>query len=621
MPFFPSSSGVQINGGNFYDIAGDMNLQSAQPPRADSEQLTPLQSLGLLLGPAEHEQHAGATMMLSYVCAHRDAASTVMLRPPLPSPSIPPIYHGQSQLEFDQSFEYPPSTTESSLRAELPDTYYGANFLNRAIEYPSKNYEERSPPGIRPSPNDFCSEAPLNFNAVNYAVLPWAGSHEPKTNINGGTFIGGNVNHIQHGRGEPGLHILHRAAAGDALHDSGERYPQPRCHPETRTQLLESLYKWSKKSRTALLWLYGPAGAGKSAIAQSLCHKLELGGRLGGSFFFKRGHASRGNAMKLFPTIAYQLALVLPEFKRAVVESVENDPSIVDRSLSVQLQKLIIEPRRANISRRTLVFVIDGLDKCEEQPFQQEILRSIGNAIQQKQLPLRFLVASRAEPHIGEVFREPCLDGVHRPLNIHQSFRDVRTYLREEFSRIHHEHHETMGRFPWPWPSETVVEGLVEKSSGYFVYASTVVKFVDDKNFRPTDRLDIILDIAEPDVGSESPFGAIDQLYTQILSAVPSRYQLLKSLNLLELRPGDVRLALRGLHSVVQLPLDDEDLSLRLTVHHASFLDFLSDPTRSGIFYVAGPEHRTELARQILKALSNTHDDPSLNRNGGHVAW
>ncbi|KAJ6598310.1 hypothetical protein DFH09DRAFT_903600, partial [Mycena vulgaris] len=49
--------------------------------------------------------------------------------------------------------------------------------------------------------------------------------------------------------------------------------------------------------------------------------------------------------------------------------------------------------------------------------------------------------------------------------------------------------------------------------------SSTVIKFIDDKNFRPTERLDIIMGIAESDFGS--PFSALDQLYTEILTAVP----------------------------------------------------------------------------------------------------
>ncbi|KAK6991571.1 hypothetical protein R3P38DRAFT_2533478, partial [Favolaschia claudopus] len=55
-----------------------------------------------------------------------------------------------------------------------------------------------------------------------------------------------------------------------------------------------------------------PAGTGKSAIAQSFCEELQAQTSLAGSFFFKRGHPSRGNATKLWPTIAYQLALISP---------------------------------------------------------------------------------------------------------------------------------------------------------------------------------------------------------------------------------------------------------------------------------------------------------------------
>ncbi|KAJ7910301.1 hypothetical protein B0H13DRAFT_1472512, partial [Mycena leptocephala] len=69
------------------------------------------------------------------------------------------------------------------------------------------------------------------------------------------------------------LHLLYRASANDASYDSAERYPQPRCHPETRTSMLQELNAWSSQHNpeTRILWLHGPAGAGKSAIAQSFC--------------------------------------------------------------------------------------------------------------------------------------------------------------------------------------------------------------------------------------------------------------------------------------------------------------------------------------------------------------
>ncbi|KAJ7794495.1 hypothetical protein B0H14DRAFT_2181389, partial [Mycena olivaceomarginata] len=200
------------------------------------------------------------------------------------------------------------------------------------------------------------------------------------------------------------------------------------------------------------------------------------------------------------------------------------------------------------------------------------------------------LIASRPEPHIHDIFVGPFLNSCHRPFNINKSFEDIRNYLENEFARIYTEHHETMATVPLPWPAAQDIGRLVEKSSGYFIYASTVIKFIDDQYFRPAERLDIIMGIAGPD--SESPYAALDQLYTQILVDNPKavRPRLLRLLNviaakfnlaipvieqLLELKPGDFRLTLRGLHSLVKI---DED---NITVHHASFLDFLDDPTRS----------------------------------------
>jgi hypothetical protein len=381
-----------------------------------------------------------------------------------------------------------------------------------------------------------------------------------------------------------------------------------------------------------ILWLHGPAGAGKSAVAQTLCQDLVAEGRLGASFFFKRGDPSRGEGMKLFPTIAYHLACLLPEFRTAIVNQMENDPGVFNKSPLIQLEKLLIEPSRAIDLARTLVIVIDGLDECAGEKRQLEIVRSIGQGLLVPQLPLRFLIASRPEAHISDLFREPHLKGLHRKFNIHPSFNDIHTYLRDEFARIYRDH-GTMVDVPGPWPSQKVVKHLIQKSSGYFIYASTVIKFIDDLDFRPTDRLEIIMGIAEPH--HESPLSTLDQLYTQILGVVPGHSQLLRILSvlatqlvlpifqieqLLGLKPGDVWLTFRRVHSVINVPSQSTDEDI-LIVHHASFLDFLNDQTRSSAFYTGiSSVHHQNLVEDILKAFSYTNDDRSLNAVG-HVAW
>ncbi|KAJ7798480.1 hypothetical protein B0H13DRAFT_1673974 [Mycena leptocephala] len=189
-----------------------------------------------------------------------------------------------------------------------------------------------------------------------------------------------------------------------------------------------------------------------------------------------------------------------------------------------------------------------------------------------------------------------------------------------------------MSGFVSPWPSSEIVEELVRKSSGYFIYVSTVVKFIDDKRFRPVERLDVVLGIKTSMSGS--PFDTLDDLYHEILSGVPLdfRPKLIEILvvisadihlsvpdieQLVELETGDVRLILRGLHSVICVPADDVHM---LTTHHASFLDFLHDPSRSGTFYIDSSQCHSNLAYRLLKVLSYRYDDPLLNKRG-HIFW
>ncbi|KAJ7822411.1 hypothetical protein B0H14DRAFT_3731762, partial [Mycena olivaceomarginata] len=313
------------------------------------------------------------------------------------------------------------------------------------------------------------------------------------------------------------IHILHHAVALEALYDSAESFPQPKCHPKTRLKLLHNLYSWATRpdSVYSIWWLHGPAGAGKSAVMQTLCQQLLDAGRLGGSFFFKRGHDTRGNAKVLFATLGYQLALHDPHLKPIISRIVEDDPSVVGRQMDVQLRNLVLKPCLGTNGTGPRTLLIDGLDECASSKVQQEILRLLGNAARGGLSGLRIIIASRPEAHLREKFEEASFHRLYDAVNIEQSFEDIRIYLRDEFARIHQEHRDTMAKIPTPWPSPDILNSLVQKSSGYFVYAATAIRFIDDKCFRPTERLSSIRSMTIDDF--DSPFAALDQLYMQIL--------------------------------------------------------------------------------------------------------
>ncbi|KAJ7616422.1 hypothetical protein FB45DRAFT_934217 [Roridomyces roridus] len=358
---------------------------------------------------------------------------------------------------------------------------------------------------------------------------------------------------------------------------------------------------------------------------QTLCQRLRDVGQLGGSYFFKRDHMIRGNARGLFATLAYQLAIFDPTWKAAISNAVEQNPSLVSTSIPSQLEKLIVDPCWMVPDCPGRILLIDGLDECDGITVQQEILRAIHDIFCKHTLQLKILIASRPEPDIREMFETWSFPGLDTT-NVEQSFTDVEIYLRRELTRIHWEH-RAMSNVPAPWPSEDILWALVEKSSGYFVYAAIVIKFVDDKQFRPTEQLDIVLD-SRSDSG-DSPYNCLDALYIHILRQVPTRLgsRLLDILSVvmdgwqfsprhmdqfLGLQDGDVELTLRKLHSL--LAIDDAQLA-PLTLRHASFGDFLLSASRSSEFHIT-EQRQLDLARSALKILSS----PQLPEET-HYAW
>ena len=104
---------------------------------------------------------------------------------------------------------------------------------------------------------------------------------------------------------------------------------------------------------------------------------------LAGSFFFSRHGPGQSNAEFLFPTIAFGLALAIPDIGKIINEIIANDPSILTKALEIQLQKLILEPLQqlevSEQSKQPIVIIIDGLDKCEGEEVQSNVLQLLGS--------------------------------------------------------------------------------------------------------------------------------------------------------------------------------------------------------------------------------------------------
>ena len=403
-----------------------------------------------------------------------------------------------------------------------------------------------------------------------------------------------------------------------AIHDSAERYPSPNCHPETRKAVRKIILDWidSENLASSFFWLYGPAGAGKTAILQAiaerLCSPSGSDQNFGGSFFFSRGKTGRDQGHFLFSTIAYQLALNVPGLRQHVNRIMEANPTLHTKSMDVQLQTLIVDAFQclSPLPQRSYLVIIDGLDECHDKANQQSILELLCETVTVHKLPLRFIIGSRPESHIRDSFDQESLYTITHRVVLDETFnpgRDIRVLLQDGFAKMCIRN-PILSRVKQPWPGEGTIDLLVQRSSGQFIYAATVLKFVGADFCNPVKQLALVL---KPD---STAFSDLDQLYTQILSVYPSSVNIVHVLgiiiafdkkdlpevieDILGMEGGELKEVLRGLSSLMTDEIG-ENLNKGIVSEsyiiphfaHASLSDYLFDSSRSGPFYVNRQEY------------------------------
>ena len=380
-----------------------------------------------------------------------------------------------------------------------------------------------------------------------------------------------------------------------------------------------------------IMWMFGPAGAGKSAIAETIAEMCFKQGKLAASFFFSRNasESGRDNETRFISTLVYQLVLVIPEIKDAVNKALQDDPLLLSRSLQVQAQTLITKPLNDLLTSssangfqnsRPRLIIVDGLDECRQAKNQRYVLDVLSTVTKDLTYPLLFFVASRPEQVIRDSFSKEPTYSITTRLALDDTYKsdpDIERYLRSKFREIITSH-PSGADVPSGWPSHKDIKRLVRKSSGQFIYASTVVKFVESTCHLPQERLEVIFGLVTSEIAT--PFVELDALYNQILSTViqiekwfdifmvlisfrqfPSRPDILD--HFFSYRAGQTRAILSDLHSILYVP-PKEDRREKIRILHASLSDFLLDVKRSGRFFIDLAKSRTTITKKVLEVLA-----------------
>jgi hypothetical protein len=456
-----------------------------------------------------------------------------------------------------------------------------------------------------------------------------------------------------------GLDKLLNHSMRDAFHDSAARWPPPKCYDGTRKDFISTITDWgtgTSEHVQPILWMHGPFGVGKSALAQTCTEILASKNKLAASVFFS-GPNGRNNPNHVFTSIAYQISIKCPSLGEIVDSVIMNDPTVVTASRQIQFDKLLTNPLReignqATATIKGWVIVLDGLDECQGWDEQCEIIRIVAMSVRRQSTPFRWFIISRPEAHINHSMADeiisPLLFDIDIPLPP-EIDDDIRNYLMSELKAIGERY-----RLSSSWPPDDDITALLKIIGGLWVAAATIIRFVGDRKFAvPITRLSLVLSFGEglhstTTSSPKNPWDQMDLLYRFLLLQLPStivsrvrKILLLDSICISESEPMDnvelayalglpqeeFRAAFDYFQSVLYLgELGDgtcyysfyhsKTVASVIRVYHASFLEFMKDAMRSGDFCIYG-DCVESLRREVIDRINKVHDQiRPLGRSG-----
>jgi hypothetical protein len=398
------------------------------------------------------------------------------------------------------------------------------------------------------------------------------------------------------------------------------------CLEYTREDVLDKLHDWINQpaSHLSIFWLAGMAGTGKTTIAKTFCDQLAQSGKLSASFFVSRQAADRRDPTNIVRTFAYDLAYALPSVRSPILKFLRSTPAVTDISLKELVDELLANPlgsaRSSTVSNSFVVLVLDALDECERVGNMPSgtLIPLIATALREQ--PVKLLITSRLEPRIQSMFASLAPDSFRlHNVEEHVVARDVQRYFEAGFADIVRTHSLDANG----WPPTDVITVLTTRTRHLFIYAATVLRYVDNHDYHPPARLAELL--GQSGLGMDNPYSVVDIVYQQVFmnatqTAGRDGDYLCRRLRMVvgavimvqeplpvgvlallcELSDGEFAAVLGRLSSVMLV-----EAGVPVQIFHQSFPDYATNPQRcSDTRFLVVPElQHSDLAVRCLRIL------------------
>jgi hypothetical protein len=212
-------------------------------------------------------------------------------------------------------------------------------------------------------------------------------------------------------------------------------------------------------------------------------------------------------------------------------------------------------------------------------------------------------------------------------------------FLHDEFTKIKRTHPRKKS-LPINWPASSVIEEIIDRSSGQLLYASTVIKYISSSSVDPAVQLTIVNDIRPQSPSADNPLAHLDALYQHIFSQTKDLEKVLDILALIilgkaalsdtinfieatfRLKSGKVQLYLEPINALLRFDYAKYSESSGKVALDLSLKDFLRDSERSTIYHINPDEYGTKLACLLLEMPAPPFGSypPPVN-TGSSVPW
>lgn len=231
-------------------------------------------------------------------------------------------------------------------------------------------------------------------------------------------------------------------------------------HFTGREWVFGKINKWLFDPRAPrIFWILGDPGSGKTAIASYLCHKRP---EVKALHLCRFKHDDKSDPRRCVMSLAYQLSTQFQNYQKRLTEL--NLEEEIKKSATTIFDNLVVQPltTQTHIPSSISLIVIDALDEASKNG-KNELAEFIAKEFLQTPPWLRLIITSRQEPEVMQPLQG--LAPYHLNTDLPENVEDIRNYLKNNIRPfLDDKAHE-----------DDIIETLVRKSEGIFLYAEQVI--------------------------------------------------------------------------------------------------------------------------------------------------